>query len=111
MADTLSIRWAIRRYLDSAGTEISTGGIAAALQLEGYRTDSAEFNSVVSAKLGLMAAAGEVERTRYGHCRITDFGRDKWALIQRSPAFKRVVSTYRPGLKKDEHASVSGDPQ
>jgi hypothetical protein len=95
----MSVRWGAMWELADAGDEFQrTSAVANALLEGGYKTDATNFVNMVSAVLSNMKQKGEVETNGDGGYRLTEAGRQTWALIRQGHKFRTATSASAPSL-------------
>jgi hypothetical protein len=90
----ISVRWGVLWQLAEFSQDFTkTGEIARALLAGGYQSAAERFPNLVSAVLSAMKAKGEVETNDDGGYRLTEKGRQTWALIRQGTKFRAATST------------------
>jgi hypothetical protein len=95
----MSVRWGVLWQLAEFTEDFAkTGEIAKALLAGGYKSDATRFGNMVSAVLSQMKAKGEVETNDDGGYRLTEAGRNTWALIRQGHKFRAAISPSEQSL-------------
>jgi hypothetical protein len=92
----ISVRWGVMwRLAEYAPMGERTGEIANALLEGGYESKADRFPNLVSAVLSNMKSKGEVESSEDGGYRLTEQGRQTWALIKHGAKFREAQARNR----------------